>query len=187
MLDRRLQGRQYDVYLLDVRPEDGHARCKRESRKERQALDPFTECRWMLQEAQAAGATRHEDESLPVGIEHLCEDIVIWMSDVQDLEIFLVDRSSRKIASTMTVSMIDAMMMMKCKISFSRVVMPALDYSSTSQDVQGLSRRQWPRPHLVHYQRRSWYPACRCIWSRGSYRRLNPLYQKVVKTHLQYG
>lgn len=127
MLDRRLQGRQYDVYLLDVRPEDGHARCKRESRKERQALDPFTECRWMLQEAQAAGATRHEDESLPVGIEHLCEDIVIWMSDVQDLEIFLVDRSSRKIASTMTVSMIDAMMMMKCKISFSRVVMPALD------------------------------------------------------------
>lgn len=68
MLGRNARSSQHTLQLRDVKPEDGHAKSERDGGEEQQVLSALVEGRWMLEDAQAAGAEGHEAEPLPARI-----------------------------------------------------------------------------------------------------------------------
>ena len=68
MLSRHPRSRQHSLQLRNVKPEDGHAKRKDDRGEQQQILSLFVEGRWMLEDAQAAGAEGHEAEPLPVKV-----------------------------------------------------------------------------------------------------------------------
>lgn len=65
MLHRDACGVQDILQRWNIQPEDSHAECKQDSRKEKQILRAFVEGGWMIEYRPTAGADGHQIEPLP--------------------------------------------------------------------------------------------------------------------------
>ena len=66
MLRRHARRAQHGLQLRDVESEHGHAKSKQDGGEEQRVLGLLVEGRRMLEDAQTAGAKRHEVEPLPM-------------------------------------------------------------------------------------------------------------------------